>query len=589
VKPKFSALLNPLPQSLTFVDLQYHNPLFILILQITIMQKLFLTVLIGFLTLSPLLAQQPDSLPQDTLPDLQALQDSLARETAEIEGEDLSSFSLENPRLTVNSHIHFLQRDSYEPRKSAQTLMAPEMSEEEKEELARMLIQIYDGEGFFVEIEDIPNKADYKDSTGRHRYIIFDKYPDIYVQKYGDYWFYSRRSVRTIPSIHEKVYPYGSDLIATLIPGYGDREVLGLSINQWAGILILLLAAYLVYRVLNLLLALFLKRVLPMFFKEAYFEISDIYPVARPLSWLVVTLLLTRLVPILQLDIAMNQYVIISLRILGSVFGILLASRIIDLVAKVAVRLASKTDTTMDDQLIPLVVRIIRMIVIVFGIIFILQNLGVNVTALLAGVSIGGLALALAAQDTVKNFIGSISIFIDRPFQIADFIETSTFTGTVEEVGVRSTRIRDLGGALISIPNGNLVNQTVTNHSTRTHRRYATELTVTYSTSTEQMLKFVEAVRQIAENYEFTKEDSVTVQFKGFANSSLNIFLAVSFTQTAFADMLIAQQTINLEIMKKADELGVEFAFPSTSLYVESLPQDAAANRFLGAGSSSDS
>lgn len=511
-------------------------------------------------------AQNIDSLAAD-----QRLRDSLA---AEIEArqeaeEDLTSFSQKNPRMAVNSHLHFLQKDSYEPAQSARVLLAPDVSDEERISLAQQLKEIYDGEGFYVEMEDIPNDANYQDSAGRYRYIVDPTHPDIYVQKYGDYWYYSRRSVNSIPQIHEEIYPYGSDIFKDLIPGSTEKRALGLRMDQWLGILILAVGAFIVFQIFNFLSALFIRRVLPLFIKDASITIQDVYPVAKPLSWLLVTLLLMQFIPVLQFNISMNQYILMGLRIVASVFGIVLASRIIDLVAKIAQRLVEHTETTMDDQLVPLIVKIVRIIVIVFGVIFILQNLGVNVTALLAGVSIGGLALALAAQDTVKNFIGSISIFTDRPFQIGDFVTVGAISGTVEEVGVRSTRIREVDGTLTSIPNGNLANQTVNNGSRRIYRRYATTLTVTYDTTTEQLEQFIEAVRAIAESYEHTKEDSVTVQFQQFSDSSLDIYLAMAFDQTGFADMLKGQQAVNLQIMQKAEEMGVEFAFPSTTVYVK--------------------
>lgn len=517
-------------------------------------------------------AQDIDSMAVDSMAAEQRLRDSLAAEIEAqeaAEAEDLTQFSQKNPRMAVNSHLYFLQEDSYEPLQSARVLLAPDATEKERIELAKKLKEIYDGEGFYVELEDIPNDENYQDSSGRNRYIVDPSHPEIYVQKYGEYWYYSRRTVNAINPIHNGIYPYGSDLFQDLIPGIGNNTFLGLQINQWAGILILLLAAFIAYKILGFLSAIFIKWILPLFIKDANITSEDANPVARPLSWLLVCLLLIQFIPVLQFDIKMNQYMIMGLRILASIFGIILASRLIDLIAMIAKKLTAYTETTMDDQLVPLLVRIIRIIVVVFGIIFILQNLGVNVTALLAGVSIGGLALALAAQDTVKNFIGSISIFTDRPFQIGDFVTAAGITGTVEEVGVRSTRIREIDGTQTSIPNGNLANQTINNGSRRIHRRYATTLTVTYSTSTEQIEQFVEAVRAIAEGHEHTKEGSVNVRFQQFADSSLNIFFAVAFTRNGYPEMLESQQVINLQIMQKAAELGVDFAFPTTTVHLE--------------------
>ncbi len=530
------------------------------------MQKILSYFLFALFLTNTVLAQNIDSLAAE-----QRKRDSIAAAIAaeEQEEENLKVFSQKNPRLAVNSHLYFLQADSYDPAQAARVLLAPDMDEKERRDLAKKLIEIYDGEGFFVEIEDIPNDPDYRDSSGRNRYIVDMNHPEIYVQKYDEYWYYSRKTVNAIEQIHQEIYPYGSDLFNDLIPGIGEDKALGLKVNQWAGILILLLASYIAFKILNSIFALIIQRILPLFFKDAGIGIDDIYPVARPLSWLMVGLLIIQFIPVLQFNIGLSKVVLIALRIFVSIFGILLASRVIDLVAKIALKLVSYTETTMDDQLVPLLVRIVRIIVIVFGIIFIMQNLGVNVTALLAGVSIGGLALALAAQDTVKNFIGSISIFLDRPFQIGDFVTAGAITGTVEEVGVRSTRIRQVDGTLSTLPNGALANVNIINGTQRTHRRYSSQLTLTYGTTTEQIEKFVEAVREIATTHEHTREDSVTVQFQEFADSSLNIYFAVAFVRLSHAEMLESQQAINLEIMKKAEELGVDFAFPTTTVHLE--------------------
>ncbi|MEZ4688586.1 MAG: mechanosensitive ion channel family protein, partial [Bacteroidia bacterium] len=227
-----------------------------------------------------------------------------------------------------------------------------------------------------------------------------------------------------------------------------------------------------------------------------------------------------------------------------------------------------RTDNKMDDQLVPLVRRILKMLVVAFGVIFILQNLNINVTALLAGVSIGGLALALAAQDTVKNFIGSISIFTDRPFQVGDFIETSGISGGVTEVGVRSTRITDGSGATISIPNGVLANATITNHGARSYRRYTTSITVTYSTEPGVIPEFVEAIREIINSHPLTIVDKTVVQFHQMSSSSLDIFIAVVFDTPAFDEHLKGRQEVLLAVMEKAKELGVDFAFPTTTVHL---------------------
>ena len=278
------------------------------------------------------------------------------------------------------------------------------------------------------------------------------------------------------------------------------------------------------------------------------------------------------LMPMLILPIEASDPLRRMLSIGMSLAGVAVFYKLVDIVAYVFRSLASQTDTTMDDQLIPLLTRAAKLVIVVFGLLFILDNLGVDVTALLAGVSIGGLAIALAAQDTVKNFIGSISIFIDRPFTVGDFIVSGDITGTVIEVGVRTTRIRALDGAYVTVPNGDLANRTITNHSLRTYRRYATSITVTYQTKPAQMEEFVAGIRKIVNEHPKVQGGSATVQFHEMSSSSLDIFYAAVFNVTDYGEWLACRQEVFLAVMKLAEEMQISFAFPSTSVYIEQMP-----------------
>ena len=493
---------------------------------------------------------------------------------------DTSVVNLHTPRQAIRTHLLYLQEDSYQPELSAKALNPNKLnggkySQEELISLAIKLKQIYDGSGFYIDLEEIPDQADFTDSTKLDNvyYPASGEFPDIYLRKAGGRWMYARRTVGKIPSIHSKIFPFGTDFLVKLTPVIGQKKILGLRVWQYLGILLLIGVSFLLFRIFAYLSNILIKRVVPYVAQRSILETEQIAPVARPLSWFLVFAIASLFVPALQLPVQLNTYVTAFFKIIVPVFGVLILLRIIDLVAGVSGNLASRTATTMDDQLIPLLRKIAKLVVGGLGFIFILDNLDVNVTALLAGVSIGGLALALAAQDTVKNLIGSLTIFVDQPFKVGDFIVTSAATGSVLEVGARSTRIRALDGALISVPNGELANLSVTNHAIRTYRRYSTTLGVTYDTTPDQMETFVNGVRDITTNHPKTQEDSATVYFHEMGDSSLNIFFAAMFDVTDYGEWLAARQDIFLDIMRLAEKMGIGFAFPSTSVYVESLPE----------------
>ena len=222
--------------------------------------------------------------------------------------------------------------------------------------------------------------------------------------------------------------------------------------------------------------------------------------------------------------------------------------------------------------MLPVLSRIIKIIIWALGIIYILDSLDVNVTALLAGISIGGLAIALAAQDTVKNFFGSIMIFIDRPFQIGDWINFDNVDGTVEEVGVRSTRIRTFANSVTYVPNGMLADKVVNNWGLRQYRRFKTDIGITYNTPPDVIDAFVNGIREIIKAHPTTRKDYFEVHLNSFGASSINILLYCFFEAPDWSTELRGRHQIMHAIMILAKELGVSFAFPSQSIYVESFP-----------------
>ena len=357
--------------------------------------------------------------------------------------EDL--YSLETPRRAVSRHLFYLRPENYQPERSA-GVISGDLSMEEKIELATSLRDIFDAKGYYVETDLIPDEAMFVDSvSGTARYNLFPKkFPLVYLtQNESGQWQYSETTVERIPYLYDEVIPAGSGFIRSLVPAIGNKEFLGMVVWKWVGLILILAICYGVYRILNLVFGWIFRRVLPRFTPKSYVDPKLIPPVARPLSVVMVLMLLrSYFMPMLLLPIDITDPLRRILAILMSIFGVIVFYRLVDVFASVFRNLASKTETTMDDQLIPLLSRGAKLVIIIFGLLFILDNLEVDVTALLAGVSIGGLALALAAQDTVKNFIGSISIFVDRPFVIGDFINAGDITGTILEVGVRTTTIR---------------------------------------------------------------------------------------------------------------------------------------------------
>jgi MscS family membrane protein len=236
------------------------------------------------------------------------------------------------------------------------------------------------------------------------------------------------------------------------------------------------------------------------------------------------------------------------------------------------IALTSRTESELDDHLAPMIRKALKILVIVFGTLVTFQNLGVNVVSVLAGLSIGGAAIAFAAKDTCAKVFGSIMIIIDRPFSIGDWIIADGVEGSVEEIGFWSTRVRTFYDSQISVPNSAMANANIDNMGRRKYRRIKAFFDLTYDTSPEQMEAFLEGLKNIVEANPYTRKDYYHVCFTAYGASGLTVMLYTFLKVPDWAAELVERQNIYLEILRLAKDLDVEFAYPSQSLYVESMP-----------------
>jgi MscS family membrane protein len=225
---------------------------------------------------------------------------------------------------------------------------------------------------------------------------------------------------------------------------------------------------------------------------------------------------------------------------------------------------AETTASRFDDLLVPLIVRTLKIAVVVIGVIAIVHAIVPSAsTELLAGVGIGGLALALAAKDAIANLFGSLMIIAERPFEIGDWIHVGDIDGSVETVGMRSTRVRTFYNSLVTIPNSELTTATIDNYGKRKYRRIKTTLGVTYDTSPELMESFCEGIRQLIREHPYTRKDYYHVYFHDYGAYSLDI-LVYCFVQTPeWGTELRERHRLMTDILRLARSLGVEFAFPT--------------------------
>ncbi|HIM94699.1 MAG TPA: mechanosensitive ion channel family protein [Campylobacterales bacterium] len=219
------------------------------------------------------------------------------------------------------------------------------------------------------------------------------------------------------------------------------------------------------------------------------------------------------------------------------------------------------------------ILAFIRAIILAIGLGAILQVWGINVAGLVAGLGIGGLAFALAAKDTAANLFGSIALLLDKSIRIGEWIKIEGVEGVVEDIGMRTTKIRSFKKSLITLPNQMLANSPIENFSRRGIRRIKMTIGVTYSTTSEQMEKILTEITTMLRNHkDIAQKETLLVNFTSFGDSSLDIFI-YTFSNTAnWEKYMNIKEDVNLKIMKIIEENGSDFAFPSRSLYVESMP-----------------
>ncbi|MDC0201978.1 mechanosensitive ion channel family protein, partial [Flavobacteriales bacterium] len=256
-----------------------------------------------------------------------------------------------------------------------------------------------------------------------------------------------------------------------------------------------------------------------------------------------------------------------SLIFIYSIFRILL--RIVDYVGLILLKRADETESKMDDQLIPFAIEIIKFIVYIFAVFIILGSvLNVNITALVTGLGIGGLALAMASKESLENLLGSFTIFLDKPFTVGDTVTAGSITGTVEKVGFRSTQLRTFDKSLVTVPNKMMVDAELDNLGMRPVRRVKFNIGLNYETTAEQIKKIVSDIQNMVDNHPKTNDEG-KVKFQEFGSSSLDLLVIYFVDSPSWEDLIDVREDINYKIMEIVKKHNSDFAFPSTTVYLQ--------------------
>ena len=243
--------------------------------------------------------------------------------------------------------------------------------------------------------------------------------------------------------------------------------------------------------------------------------------------------------------------------------------RLVDFLGLIMMYRASLTESKSDDQLVPYLKDAMKIFIIIFSLFFILGAIfNLNITSLIAGLGIGGLAIALAAKESLENLLGSFTIFLDKPFVVGDLVQIGNIRGHVENIGFRSTRLRTLEKSFVTIPNKKMVEAELDNLTLRTQRRVQFSIGLNYQTSPEQIKSIVSEIKNFIHRHPQINEAESRIYLNELGDSSINLLLEY-FIKTNIADIFSAvKEEMNFKIIEIVKKCGSDFAFPTRTVYL---------------------
>jgi MscS family membrane protein len=437
----------------------------------------------------------------------------------------------------------------------------------------------------FVELEEVP------EDMGTHVLYVWQKVEGIPIalERVGEgEWLFSRTTLDQIPDLWEIVkdrevvagMEAGPETPAMWLRGQMPEPLRGrgfiLEYWQWLALAVLIFLGMLVHRGLTFILVRIVGRQLTRRLKARQIDDSLIRDAMRPLGLVAMASLWWVGLYVLGLPPTAMAILLLAVKFLAIAAVVWSAYRAVDVAAAILESYAAQTVSKYDDLLVPLLRSAARVFIAAFGIIVLADNLELNITGLLAGLGLGGIAFALAAQDTVRNFFGSITVLVDRPFQVGDWIVVAGIEGTVEKVGFRSTRIRTFYNSLVTLPNSNLISADVDNYGARRYRRWKTNLGVAYDTPPEKIDVLCEGIRELVRRHPYTRKNYFHVYLNEFGASSLEILLYIFWETPDWSTELRERHRLAVDILRLTQHLGVEIAFPTQTLYLKRGGETAA-------------
>lgn len=505
------------------------------------------------------------------------------------------ALGLSSPRETFATFLHSMndikRGHSERINRATSTLdlsaINPLIREEKGRDLAWMLLEVID-KTKIVTLETIPNR---KEGAP----YIFAQYQQgtISLSKSAHgHWLFSQTTLSSLPDIVEELSPKKrlkvDDDNAQYIPWHIQfRQQLPDSLRarsfllenwKWLGIFLSIALGIIADKFTSFSLQILVKNFRRKTRLPAFKDTPE--DMLRPLAMLVMAAIWWAGLNLLALPDQAMIILLVAVKILAGIAGVWGSYRLVDWVTLYLQYQASQTDNKVDDVLVPLIRKTLKVFVTVIGITFVASNLNLNVSSLLASLGLGGLAFALAAKDVVQNLFGSITVILDQTFHTGDWIVVNDIEGSVEEVGLRSTKIRTFYDSLITLPNSIFITAKVDNMGQRRYRRLKCNVSLTYDTPPDKIEAFCEGVRELIRLHPYMRKDYFHVYLNSLGASSLDVLVYVFWETPDWGTELRERQRFLLDILRLAKNQQINIAFPTQTLHLltpNDLTEEAAA------------
>ncbi len=376
-------------------------------------------------------------------------------------------------------------------------------------------------------------------------------------------WLISSTTLARVPQLY-KEFGYGP--LGEILPRYMFQPYGDLELWQWLGLLVVLVLAYTFGLVVSSMILRLGRRVVAR--TETSLDDRVLKLVSGPLTATVSVGFLYAGLLFLRLSVGTQRLMSGLCQALIVITLAWLALRIVDLVSELIERTFTERGETTAITVVPVARRVIKVFLILIALLSGLQNLGYNVTGLIAGLGIAGLAVALAAQKTFENFFGALSILVDRPVQRGDFCRFGDKIGTIEDIGLRSTRIRTLDRTLVTVPNSEFSVLQLENFAARDRIRFFTILGLRYETTADQLRHLLIELRRLLISHPRVHPDPARVRFVSFGAYSLDVEVYAYVSTSDWNEFLAVREDLMLRIIDVVEASGTSFAFPSQTLYI---------------------